>query len=88
MQSPLTRTQTGKDKRQLQIDLAHTKFVSADKWREQEIGGIVMNVAVAKESKTVKFTVKADKNVNGALYHNRSQGNHEYKTMELIIQIN
>ena len=65
---------------------AHTKFVSADNGGA-ETGGIVKwNVAVAKDqSITVKFTVKVDKNVNGAPIDNIAKVNdgvNDYKTNE------
>ncbi|WP_314032831.1 LPXTG cell wall anchor domain-containing protein, partial [Mogibacterium timidum] len=65
---------------------AHTKFVSADNGGTESGGIVKWNVAVAKgESKTVKFTVKVDKNVNGAPIDNVAKvndGTNEYKTNE------
>ena len=79
---------TGKDVNATITDKipAHTKFVSADNGGTESGGIVKWNVAVAKgESKTVKFTVKVDKNVNGAPIDNVAKvndGTNEYKTNE------
>ena len=64
----------------------HTKFVSAENGGTESGGTVTWNVAVPKgESKTVKFTVKVDKDVNGAPIDNVAKvndGTNEYKTNE------
>ena len=65
---------------------AHTKFVSADNGGAESGGVVTWNVAVAKDkSVTVKFTVKVDKNVNGAPIDNTARvndGTNTYDTNE------
>ena len=79
---------TGKDVNATITDKipAHTKFVSADNGGTESGGTVTWNVAVPKgESKTVKFTVKVDKDVNGTPIDNVAKvndGTNEYKTNE------
>ena len=79
---------TGKDVNATITDKipAHTKFVSAENGGTESGGTVTWNVAVPKgESKTVKFTVKVDKDVNGAPIDNVAKvndGTNEYKTNE------
>ena len=79
---------TGKDVNATITDKipAHTTFVSAENGGTESGGTVTWNVAVAKgESKTVKFTVKVDKDVNGAPIDNVAKVNdgvNEYKTNE------
>ena len=79
---------TGKDVNATITDKipAHTTFVSAENGGTEFGGTVTWNVAVAKgESKTVKFTVKVDKDVNGAPIDNVAKVNdgvNEYKTNE------
>ena len=64
----------------------HTSFVSADNGGTESGGVVTWNVAVAKDkSVTVKFTVKVDKNVNGAPIDNTARvndGTNTYDTNE------
>ena len=64
----------------------HTSFVSAENGGTESGGVVTWNVAVAKDqSITVKFTVKVDKNVNGAPIDNVAKVNdgvNDYKTNE------
>ena len=65
---------------------AHTKFVSADNGGAETGGVVKWTVAVAKDqSITVKFTVKVDKDVNGAPIDNVAKVNdgvNEFNTNE------
>ena len=79
---------TGKDVNATITDKipAHTTFVSAENGGTESGGTVKWNVTVAKDqSVTVKFTVKVDKNVNGAPIDNVAKvndGTNEYKTNE------
>ena len=65
---------------------AHTKFVSAENGGTESGGVVTWNVPVAKDqSVTVKFTVKVDKDVNGAPIDNKARvndGTNEFDTNE------
>ncbi|EHO81865.1 hypothetical protein HMPREF0380_01758 [Eubacterium infirmum F0142] len=79
---------TGKDVNATITDKipAHTKFVSADNSGAESGGVVTWNVPVAKnQSITVKFTVKVDKDVNGAPIDNIAKvndGTNSYDTNE------
>ncbi|WP_207120154.1 Cna B-type domain-containing protein, partial [Bulleidia sp. zg-1006] len=79
---------TGKDVKATITDTipAHTSFVSAENGGKHENGKVTWTADVAKgKSVTVKFTVKVDKDVNGATLTNTAKvkdGENEYDTNE------
>ncbi|MBW9213162.1 MULTISPECIES: Cna B-type domain-containing protein, partial [Terrabacteria group] len=79
---------TGKDVKATISDTipAHTSFVSAENGGQYENGKVTWTADVAKDkSVTVKFTVKVDKDVNGAPLTNKAKvndGTNEYDTNE------
>ncbi len=79
---------TGKDVKATITDKlpAHTSFVSADNGGKEAGGVVTWTADVAKDqSLTVKFTVKVDKNVNGAPVDNQAKvndGTNDYNTNE------
>ncbi|QRG86559.1 GbpC/Spa domain-containing protein [Bulleidia sp. zg-1006] len=79
---------TGKDVKATITDTipAHTSFVSAENGGKYENGKVTWTADVAKgKSVTVKFTVKVNKDVNGAPVDNKAKindGENEYDTNE------
>ncbi|MBW9213075.1 MULTISPECIES: Cna B-type domain-containing protein, partial [Terrabacteria group] len=81
---------TGKDVKATITDTipAHTSFVSAENGGQYANGKVTWTADVEKgKSVTVKFTVKVDKDVNGAPVDNKAKvndGENEYETNEVV----